>query len=246
MAQLLALVTTTKRLLARLAAVGDTVLASFPSAVRNLTQGRLATRTTGDDIGRARAVRRLRVLWVTGLLARVFATVIGATAFVGTFKRSNPVLNRRRAVSSEVRLTALLLLLSITATYVLLYLSAVASCWDADIASTAGSFVARPRAAVLATRHQLATDFSAAPAMLVVCVGAAARDRFLTAETVLSGSHQSAGRTRPSMARHGTWMRTFLWQNSWASARLTAGEGWESGKRLWIQLLLTPTVEVLG
>jgi hypothetical protein len=223
-------VTAAKRLLARPAAVGNTVLASFPSAVRDLTEARLATRTMGDDIRRVRAMRRLCVLWVTRLLARVLATVEGATAFVGACKGPSPLLHRRRAVSCDVRLAALLLLLSIAAKYVFLYLTAVASRWDTNIAGSAGSFVARSRAAVLAARHQLAAHFSAAPAMLIVCVGAAARDRFLTTEAVLGGSHQCAGRARPSMARHGTWVRTFLWQDSRTSARLTAREWWKSGQ----------------
>jgi hypothetical protein len=175
-----------------------------------------------------RAMRRLCVLWVTRLLARVFATVEGATTFVGACKGPSPLLHRRRAVSCDVRLAALLLLLSITAKYVLLDLTTVASRWDTNIAGSARSFVARSRAAVLSARHQLAAHFSAAPAVLIVCVGAAARNRFLTTETVLSGSHQCAGQARPGMARHGTWVRTFLWQDSWTGARLTTRKWWES------------------
>jgi hypothetical protein len=86
MTELLALVTTSKHLAARLVAVWYRVFATCSSGAGHIPQRRLATRTACDDVWRSGTMRSFCVLWVTCQLAAVLATVEGSTAPIGTLE----------------------------------------------------------------------------------------------------------------------------------------------------------------
>jgi hypothetical protein len=119
-------------------------------------------------------------------------------------------------------LPAVLRLLAISTHDVLLDLTTVAACRHTNIAGSTRPFVAGSRAAVLSASHELTTNFSTAPAMLVICIYAASSDGLAATEAVLSRTHQRAWWAGASMTGHATGMWALLGQDSWSRAGLPA------------------------
>lgn len=113
----------------------------------------------------------------------------------------------------------LFLVSTIGAEQILLHLATVALGWDTLLACAAKAFVTGSWASMLATRHHLVADFTAAPARVIIRVRAAFRHFMFTAEAYLGRPHVCAGRTWSSMASKLTWVRTF--SRSLPSASLT-------------------------
>lgn len=82
------------------------------------------------------------------LVARRFAGMLAAveraTTEIRALKRSSPFLDHGGAIHCDVRLTAVLLFCPVAAEDVLLFLAAVASRWDSDLAGSTGALVAWP------------------------------------------------------------------------------------------------------
>lgn len=94
---------------------------------------------------------RVSVLSVALFSASMLAAVVEATAGVWTMEFTPPFFNGRGPVRCGVTLSALLRLLTIATHDVLLDLTAVAACWNADVASSTETFMAGTRTAVLST-----------------------------------------------------------------------------------------------
>jgi hypothetical protein len=94
---------------------------------------------------------RVSILSVARLFASMLAAVIETTAGVWTLEGSSPFFYGGGAVRCSVTLSTMLRLLTIAAHDVLLDLTAVAACWNADVASSTRPFMAGSRTAVLPT-----------------------------------------------------------------------------------------------
>ena len=177
---------------------------------------------------------------MTCLLTSVFAAVIETAANVRALEGPGPLFDGGRCVRCGMTLSAMLRLLAISTHDILVDLATIAACRHTNIASSTRPFVARSRAAVLSTSHELTTHFSTAPAVLVVCVYAAPSDGLAATEAVLSRAHQRARWAGASVASHATWMRALLGQDSWSRAGLPAREWRQTCDGFWIQFFLTP------
>jgi hypothetical protein len=226
MTKLLTLVAARKYLAAGLIAVRYRVFAGCPSGIGHVTQRSLATGTAGDEIRRSGTMRCFCILWMTSHFAGMVAAIEGATALVRAFERSGPFLDGCSTVRSNMGLTALFLLCPIAAQNVLLYLTTITRRRNSLLASSTGAVVAWSLAVMFSTRHQSSTDFTTAPAVLVVGVDTAASHGLLAAEAVLCGTHQATRRARTSMAGRTTGMWTLLGKKSWSTAGLATRERW--------------------
>ena len=175
-----------------------------------------------DNIRGSRAMSRVCILAMACLLTGVFFAVIQTTASVGAFEGPGPLFDSGGSVRSGMTLPAVPRLLAISTHDVLVDLATVAACRHTNIAGSARPLVARSRAAVLSASHELATHFSTAPAVLVVCVNAAPSDGLAAAEAVLSRAHQGARRAGASVTSHATGMWALFGQDSWSRAGLPA------------------------
>ena len=153
---------------------------------------------------------RVSILSVARLLASMFAAIEKATTRVWALEGSSPFFDCSRFTRYSATLSAVLRLLAVTTQDILLDLTAVATCRHANMASSAGTFVAWSRAAVLSTSHQLTTHLTTAPAVFIICVYAASSDGLGAAEAVLGRAHQGARRTRTGVTSHTTRMRALL------------------------------------
>jgi hypothetical protein len=97
---------------------------------------------------------------------------------------------------------------------------------------------------VLSAGHEIAADFTTAPAVLVVGVGTSAGRLVLAAETGLCRTHVSTRRTRTGMASQLTGMGTLA--NSFSTAGVSARVWWQASDCTWLDLFLTPTRVCLG
>lgn len=213
MAQLFARVTTRKWLHARLLAVRDGILARSACIGRDFRELCLSTRTVRDNIRRTGAMARVRILRMTRLLAVMKTAVKGAAARVGTCEYAGPIFDDSLAILGKVLSVTLDLISPIRTQQSLLDLATVATSVDTNLASAAEAFVAWPGASVFTAGHEVAADFTTAPAVFVVGVCASASGFVFAAKTRLCRAHMSTWRARTSMtsqlARMGTLAHSF-------------------------------------
>lgn len=99
--------------------------------------------------------------------------------------------------------------------------------------------MARSRALVFSTGHEITTDFTTAPTVLVVGVCTSAGRLVLATETSLCRTHMGTRWTRSSVTCQLTRMRTFT--DSFSATSVSAGVGWKASDCTGFDLFLTPT-----
>lgn len=139
----------------------------------------------------------LRVAW---LLAFVFSAVKQTPAKVATIEHAIPFLNLRCLIFFFGEESTCLLTTTFAANDLFLNLPAITSCLDRYFASTTEAFVARSFTQVFTTRHHFATNFAAAPTVLIVSINTTLGDFLPTAKTALYGAHLLARRAWTCMA----------------------------------------------
>jgi hypothetical protein len=137
MAELLTEVPTIQFLVTWLGTVRYRVLAGRSVGICHLIKESLTTGAGGYNIRRSRAMCWFGNLSVARLLATMLPTIEKSTADVGAFKCADPLLNGSSVIGRCMCLSALLLLCSVTAKYVFLNLTAVASGRDTHFAGPA-------------------------------------------------------------------------------------------------------------
>lgn len=108
------------------------------------------------------------------------------------------------------------------------------------------SLVTRFRTSVFATRHDISTDLTTAPACFVISLRTLFRACLLPTEATLQSAHVCTRSTGTSMANLVTRMGTFLRKHSFSSTRLPARVRRQPTHSLGVDLFLTPTGVVAG
>lgn len=161
---------TVKHLIASFGAIRYRIFTGCARGILDLTEGRLATRTVGDNIGGARTMRRFGNLLMTGLVTGVLSTVERTTTQIWAFERTDPLFNSRSIVRCHVVLSALFGFRPVVTKNVFLYLAAVATRWDAYFTDPTRAIVAWSRTTMFSTRHKSSANLTATPALLVIGV----------------------------------------------------------------------------
>jgi hypothetical protein len=189
-------------------------------------------------------VARICILRVTRLLAVVDTAVERTITRVGASEHASPFLDDVLTVLSGMLFAAFDFVSTVSAKQGLFDLTAVAASIDTHFASSAETLVARSRALVFSTGHEVTANFTTAPAILVVGVGTSTGRLVLTTETGLCRTHMGTRRARASVTGQLTGMRTFA--NSFSATGVSAGVWWEASDCTRFDLFLTPTGVCLG
>lgn len=151
---------------------------------------------------------------MAALLAVVNVAIKGTTTRVGTLERASPVFGEGLAVFGDMICMAGFLVTSVGAENGLFHLSTIAAGINTNLASATQALMARAWAVVLAARHHVIANFTAAPAVLVVGIDTSSCVLMLAAEAHLSWAHVSTRWTGTSMtgklAGVGALSKSFL------------------------------------
>jgi hypothetical protein len=211
MTEFFAKMATVQDLMAWLVAIGYRIFAARSTGLRHVAQKGLATWAMVYDVRRPRAMRRVGILWVARLLASMLIAIERSCTDVRALECTSPLLHSNAAIRCDMRLTALLRLLSIMTQDVLSNLAAIASRRNTNLTLPTGTVVTRSRTTMLSTGHDFSADLATAPTVLVVGVETASCLGILAAKAGLSRPHHTARWTGPCMASDWAWMWTALW-----------------------------------
>lgn len=167
---------------------------------------------------------RVGILRVTRLLTVVNTAIEGTITGIGASKHASPFLDDVLAVLGGVLFVACDFIATVSAEQGLLDLTTVAASIDAHFTSSTETLMARSRTFVLSTRHEIATDFTTAPAIFVVGVGTTTSRLVLAAEASLGGTHVGTRRAGASVTGQLTRMRALA--NSFSATSVSAGVWW--------------------
>ena len=162
---------------------------------------------------------RVCILRVTRLLAVVNTAVESAIAGIGASEHASPFLDNILAVLGGMLFVAFDFITTVSTKQGLFDLTTVATGINTHFTSSAETLVARSRTFVLSTRHEIAADFTTAPAIFVVGVGTTTGRLMLAAETSLRWTHMGTRRARASVTGQLTRMRTLA--NSFSTASVS-------------------------
>lgn len=168
--------TAVESLFTLLVAVGNALLAACPCRSPKDIQASLTARTSCDHVRRSRAVWCLFNSWMARLLTLMLATVHCSPAYLSAIKCANP------------RITVLLLA-SLAALDIFCHFPTIAGRLHLLSACATEPLMARLRTSMFATRHDITTDLTTAPACFVAGLRTLLRARLLPTEATLQSAH---------------------------------------------------------